>query len=136
MRRSLALLLIVCAVYGVVIYNLKYRVAHLESKLSATQRQVIAEKESIHILRAEISYVTRPDQIGKMASKYLQLSPIAVKQIYDVASIMPNMPYTVASNSRNRNLASNGVIALPVTMDLAAIGNDDVTQSPVAYDVQ
>lgn len=135
MRRSLALLLIVCAVYGIGIYNLKYRVAHLESRLTAAQRQVIAEKESIHILNAELSYITRPDQIGKMASKYLQLSPIPVKQIYDVASVMPNMPYTVASNTNNRGLA-NGTVAEAASMNMASAQQDDVTQSPVAYDVQ
>ncbi len=135
MRRSLLLLLIVSAVYGTGIYHLKYRVAHLESRLGNVQRDIIAEKESIHVLSAEISYITRPDHIAKMSDKYLQLSPVQVAQIYQLADVMPGVAY-----SNWADTGDSGTKALMASNtpepNTAILENDDVAQSPVSYEVQ
>ncbi len=135
MRRSLILLLIVSAAYGLGIYQLKYRVAHLESNLQKVQREVIAENESIHILSAEISYVTRPDQIAKLSEKHLQLSPIKVAQIYQLADVMPGVAYSRWADAAPRDAAP--VVAAAVDADGDGDGvAGDVLQSPVSYEVQ
>ncbi len=135
MRRSLLLLLIFCIVYGVGIYQLKYRVAHLESKLGDVQRDLIAEKESIHILDAEMSYISRPEHIAKLSEKYLPLSPVKVNQIYQLADIMPGVAYSnwakAGGNSRQAQMANNDV---PVNNDV--LQKDDIAQQPVSYEVQ
>ena len=135
MRRSLLLLLVFCIVYGLGIYQLKYRVAHLESKLSDVQRDLIAEKESIHILGAEMSYIGRPDHIAKLSERYLSLSPIKVNQIYQLADIMPGVAYSnwakADTNKNTAQMANNDS-----NIDSNALQQDDIAQKPVSYEVQ
>lgn len=137
MRRSLLLLLIVCSVYGWGVYQLKYRVVHLESTLNGVKRQMIAEKESIHILRAEISYVTRPEQVAKLSAKYLDLSPINVAQIYALSDVAPNVAYShvakadTAKGTRGmRTLVSSNTVS-----DETGFIQDDVT-TPDSFGVE
>ena len=142
MRRSLLLLMIVSALYGLMIYQLKYRVAHLETELAGKQRQVIAENESIHILSAEISYVTRPDHIAKLAEKHLQLSPVKVAQIYQLADVMPGMAYSQWANAkpapsaRMAQASSKDISRAMIEDEDAATDTPDAVQSPVSYELQ
>jgi hypothetical protein len=143
MRRSLPLLLLCAALYGAVVYNLKFEVGQLESKLSATQRQLIAEKESIHILRAELAYITRPEQIAKLSGRHLELSPIQVTQIYELADVVPGVAYsswasddsgdagsTVLASQNLPGITADNTMADPRALD------PDFAQTPVAYEVQ
>lgn len=127
MRRSLILLLLVCVGYGAAVYHLKFAVGQLESSLSHTQRQIIAEKEAIHILRAEMAYITRPEQIAQMAAKHLDLSPIAVTQINQLADWVPDVAYSDWANAE-------GDPSAPVL-----VAGDDVASGnavAVAYEMQ
>lgn len=139
MRRSLPLLLVCGALYGVMVYNLKFEVAQLESHLSETRRAVIAEQESIHILRAELAFITRPEQLAKLSTKHLELSPIQVSQIYELADAVPGVAYSNWVNDDGQ-APSTQLASTTATEDATMIEpqmlDSDLGQMPVAYTVQ
>ena len=78
MRRPVtfaALVLTAAVAYG--IYQLKYDVARLETELARLDRDLIAERETIRVLRAEWSYLNRPERLSKLAAHHLDLGPVA-----------------------------------------------------------
>lgn len=63
------------------LYELKYETRQLEKKASGIQREMNRERQSIAILRAEWSYLTRPERIETLADQLLHLRPASVNQL-------------------------------------------------------
>ena len=63
------------------LYELKYETRVLEKEASRIQREIERERQSIAVLRAEWSYLTRPERIETLADQLLHLRPAAVHQI-------------------------------------------------------
>ena len=71
-----ALALIAAASFGM--YQLKYDVARLEQELEGLNRDLIAEGEAIRVLKAEWSYLNRPERLQNLVARYLELGPAVV----------------------------------------------------------
>ncbi len=63
------------------IFALKYEVQVLEERLSYLNAQIVKDQESIHVLRAEWSYLNRPVALEKMAKEHFVLEPIIAARI-------------------------------------------------------
>lgn len=63
------------------LYELKYETRLLEKESSRISREIETERQSIAILRAEWSYLTRPGRIETLAEQLLHLRPATVNQI-------------------------------------------------------
>lgn len=73
-------LLIVVAGYAML--HVSMEVEGLEDQLSDLNRQAMQEQEAIHVLRAEWSYLNRPDRLSELSRELLpNLQPPAVNQI-------------------------------------------------------
>lgn len=85
MRRSHLALLGLVLLTGVFLYQTKYKVKGLEEHLAEVNQQIISEREAIHVLHAEISYMTRPDYINRLAEKHLNLASVSPPQVRQLA---------------------------------------------------
>lgn len=85
------LLLIVSA--GV--YNIERRVESLRSELKAINQQLIKDKERMHVLRAEWSYLNQPERIDTMAQEHLELNAMDISQVKIIEDI-PLQPVMVS----------------------------------------
>ncbi|MGE0724695.1 MAG: hypothetical protein AB7O45_09985 [Alphaproteobacteria bacterium] len=65
--------------YGV--FQVKYEVQDLETRLTQLNRSILADQQAIHILKAEWSYLSQPGRIAELARKHLSLVPLATSQI-------------------------------------------------------
>ena len=63
------------------IFALKYEVQVLEERLSYLNAQIVKDQESIHVLRAEWSYLNRPVALEKVAREHFTLEPIIATRI-------------------------------------------------------
>ena len=63
------------------IFTLKYEVQVLEERLSYLNAQIVKDQESIHVLRAEWSYLNRPVALEKVAREHFALEPIIATRI-------------------------------------------------------
>lgn len=76
---TLVLLLIVAS--GVGLYQLKYKTRQLQKEVTALDRQLAADREAIRVLEAEWTYLTRPERVAALASRYLALEPTSGLQV-------------------------------------------------------
>ncbi len=75
--------LIICtisvAIYG--LFTIKDKVTNLYYQVKVIDKQLDNENNMIHILKAEQSYLSSPIRLKKLATLYLQLDNIKIKQM-------------------------------------------------------
>lgn len=69
------------AVTAFALFAASYRVKGLEDELAAVERERAVAERSIHVLRAEWSFLTRPDRLAELAGRHLAIRPIAPAQV-------------------------------------------------------
>jgi len=72
------LLLIGSAVY---VYKIKYDTMALTSEVSRLNKQIVAERDKIGLLKAEWQGLNRPDRLQKLVEANLDLVPLSTQQI-------------------------------------------------------
>lgn len=80
LSRGIWIWLVLALGLGFGLFQLKYRVQGLEAKLAHINRQILESEESIHVLKAEWSYLNQPDRIEALARKHLALEPLTGRQ--------------------------------------------------------
>ncbi len=73
-----------CAIIltGYVLFYITFQVEALEAQLTDLNHQIVKEQETIHVLKAEWSYLKRPDRLKKLSNKLLpELKEISTNQI-------------------------------------------------------
>jgi hypothetical protein len=132
MRRSHIILLVFVLGVGMALYQIKYRVMHLEEQLSDINQHIITEQESLHVLHAELSYATRPEYIARMSARHLAISPIQTAQVRQLADYVPNAQ--VIPLMRQARLQQERTFNL--ALDAQAVSQDEVDRiSDVPADV-
>jgi hypothetical protein len=79
--------LLLALVIGCGLFQLKYRVQELEQKLAQTNRDILTNEEAIHVLKADWSYLNRPEKIDPLARRFLDLGPFSGKQYVSFADL-------------------------------------------------
>ncbi len=82
MRPALILWIGLPAIVTIALLLVSYQVQTLENELERLERQAIAQQEEIHVLNAEWSHLNRPDRLSRLASKHLDLLPVAPMQLH------------------------------------------------------
>ncbi len=90
MQRSTSIFFILALFGGFLLFKVKYEVVDIEQKLTQTEQQIIREKETIHILKAEWSHLNEPQRLQKLAEKYLDIVPLKTEQIVAVVQDFKN----------------------------------------------
>ena len=57
-----------------------YQVKDLENELAALDRAALAQQEEIHVLKAEWSFLNRPERLARLAARHLDLGPVTPTQ--------------------------------------------------------
>lgn len=68
-------------VAGVGLYLVKMKVEAQEQNLAGLQRQIVEARESIHVLKAEWSYLNDPVRLRDQAERLLSMKPVRPAQI-------------------------------------------------------
>ena len=89
------------------LYNLKAQVEEQEKELARIQRAIDEEREAIQVLRAEWSYLNRPERLRRLGATKLDLQPVGQKQMASferlaqrLADAAPVEAATVGTTSR------------------------------------
>ena len=53
------------------LYGIAYEVAQMDKELAALEREIIEEREAIHVLEAEWTYLARPERIEELSRQFL-----------------------------------------------------------------
>jgi hypothetical protein len=120
-RRSTLLWLIAAVLIGCGLYQLKYEVQAKEELLARLNRQIQVEQEAIHVLHAEWAFLNRPDRLGDLASRYLEMNPITPTQLGRVGAIPERSLLAVAAAEPEKPAATAPAApAAPAPVKVAA----------------
>lgn len=92
MRFGTFFTLSVAVAAGIGLFHAKYRVQALESELAELQQQIQRDRRSIHVLKAEWSYLNEPDRLAELARRHLELAPIAGSQLATLGDVPEKLP--------------------------------------------
>ncbi len=80
-RHTTLLFLLLAGGLSVALFSLKYRVQDLEQELTGLNKSIYQQRQSIHVLNAEWSYLNNPQRIGDLARRHLNMVPIMPSQL-------------------------------------------------------
>jgi len=90
--RSSAFFMVLAALVGFALFQVKYEVQSMEEKISRTLHLMAEEKESLHILKAEWTYLNEPKRLQTLAEKYLDVVPMEGQQVATVLTAFEVAP--------------------------------------------
>jgi len=59
------------AITGIGLYGIAYEVEQMEKELAALEREIIEERNTIHVLEAEWTYLARPERVENLSGQFL-----------------------------------------------------------------
>jgi hypothetical protein len=79
---------------GAGMFKVKYAVQAEEQKLASIQQQMVDDQNALHVLHADWSSETQPQQLGEMAERHLTLVPVTGQQLasFDALPKRPGGP--------------------------------------------
>ncbi len=86
--------LCLCAALGFGLFKVKYAAQALEDDLLKLNRQIAADQDTIHVLKAEWSFMTQPGRLGDLAQRHLPLQPLTAAQLggFDTLPLRADRP--------------------------------------------
>jgi len=90
-RISAIIWVVVLALLGIGLFQVKYNVQTKERELREVRRQIEANLSAIHVLDAEWSYLNDPLRLADLTRRHTELVPTTPGQIGDFASLPPRI---------------------------------------------
>jgi hypothetical protein len=84
---------------GVGLFHVSYRVQSLEEELARVNRDILHEQESIHVLRAEWSYLNEPQRLAELSRRHLALAPLSATQMMRIEDLPLRLPPLIAETA-------------------------------------
>ena len=85
---------------GVSLYQVKHLITKKEMKLAQIQNNIKNAQSNIKILKAELSYLKRPDRIEKIALNKLGLREVSPAEIWNLKDLVDATD--ILSNGKNK----------------------------------
>ena len=85
---------------GVSLYQVKHLITKKEMKLAQIQNNIKNAQSNIKILKAELSYLKRPDRIEKIALNKLGLKEVSPTEIWNLKDLVDATD--ILSNGKNK----------------------------------
>ncbi len=107
-RLSTIPLLLFAGILMLVLFALKYEVQDLEAELTRFNRDIITQRQSLHVLTAEWSHFNDPDRLRSLAERHLALTPVTPEQLASIDSIpqRSDPPPPIESSAAAKPLAA------------------------------
>lgn len=87
MRAATLLWAVMAAIAGTGLFLLKYQVQAEERHLRELRKDIAGTEQSIHVLRAEWSYLNDPLRLREQAERHLAMHPMRANQMVAIDSI-------------------------------------------------
>jgi len=80
-RIPVYIVLIICLVTAYTLFTIKDNVMTIRMELSEVNKQIQYESDTIHLLKAELSYLASPERLQELNKDYLSLKDTKVSQM-------------------------------------------------------
>ncbi len=105
--------LVVLALLGIGLFQVKYEVQAREDELHKLRRQVEANLAVIRVLEAEWSYLNDPPRLADLARRHTELAPTTPSQIRDFAELPARLPDVAPPLGQTPPLVGEAVATTP-----------------------
>lgn len=112
-RVSLVIWLIVAGAVAFGLYQVKYEVQHLEHQLSSVRQDIKQDRNALHVLEAEWSYLNRPQRLERLAEKHLEMEPATTKQVASVTHLPPRITHSLPASAERDTLPKMDGVPVP-----------------------
>ncbi len=75
------------AAVGAGLFYLKYEVQRLEVEVAALDKAIKADREAIHVLTAEWSYLNQPQRLRKLVRRGFDLKPVTAARVRQLSEL-------------------------------------------------
>jgi hypothetical protein len=86
-RPTSLILMLLAAAAGGTLFHVSFEVGALDERLAELNRDIRADREAIHVLRAEWSFLNQPERIEELARRHLDLAPATGGQLAGAATV-------------------------------------------------
>ena len=80
-RTPIYRVLLLCLITVYMLFYIKDSVMSIRAELREVSKQVQYESDTIHILKAELAYLTSPERLKRLSSDYLGLKDTKISQM-------------------------------------------------------
>ena len=87
MQRSMTFWLLLATCAGITLFLIKGEVQEREDRLSALNRQILADQEAIQVLNAEWSYLNRPERLEHLIREFSERHPANILQLTSITML-------------------------------------------------
>ncbi len=88
MKHPATLILFVLSIVSAgALFGISFEVSALEERLTAVNHEIKRDRDAIHVLRAEWSYLNQPDRLDGLTRRYLDLQPLDGNQLVEFAAV-------------------------------------------------
>lgn len=87
MRRTTVLAVLLAGALSLALFAVKYEVQDLEDELLELNRAIVADRQAVHVLEAEWSFLNNPDRLNRLARRHLGLAPVGPDQLGAVSRL-------------------------------------------------
>jgi hypothetical protein len=87
MRAATFLWALLATIAGAGLFLLKYQVQAEERHLREVRKDIVGTEQSIHVLKAEWSYLNDPLRLREQAERHLAMHPMRANQMVTVESV-------------------------------------------------
>jgi|TARA_B110000902_G_C14049912_1_gene491241 cell division protein FtsL len=70
------------------LYQIKHSISKKEMEFAKINKDIIQTKSNLHILKAELSYLKRPDRIERIALTKLKMRPVLPIDIWSLEDLV------------------------------------------------
>lgn len=116
-RPTSSILLLLAAAAGGALFHISFEVSELDDRLAHLNRDIRSDREAIHVLRAEWSFLNQPERLEELARRHLDLMPVVGNQLAG-AGTLPVRPESEL-DTRNRTIGPEG-LGTEIVMPTAA----------------
>ena len=109
MRQTTLFTLFAAVLMAIALFYLKYEVNSLQDELAQLNGDIARDKESIHVLRAEWSYLNETGRLRELAKRYLDLEPTRPDQIATPNDIAERLPVLTNNGPAKNAPAADGL---------------------------
>lgn len=90
-RPAMLLIVLLAASLSLTLFSIKYQVQDMEDQLVGLNRSITDDRQAIHVLKAEWSYLNQPTRLKILAERYLGLTAIDSRQVGTARELLPRL---------------------------------------------
>ncbi len=90
-RPSTLLIVLLAVSLSLTLFTVKYQVQDMEDQLFGLNRSITDDRQAIHVLKAEWSYLNQPTRLKTLAGRYLGMTAIDSRQVGTPRELLPRI---------------------------------------------